>query len=202
MVHKSKRQAGTSSKKTRTAAKNSKRSATSLSRHDTPHRSVRRAPHWTQLTSAQQKQRIDGFEFLRLRRQGLNRKNAEKQSGIRQRMAEFLLPRAFSRNKGGQVQVRGYDPYVRKLKISTTEPGEFRLFRARGSHKASLVGTWSNAVKAAGHSDFSLIDAFPRNIVIDGVHLATSHDEVSRIAVAAAESDKPFEDIYDVVSAG
>jgi hypothetical protein len=87
------------------------------------------------------------------------------------------------------------------LKIPTTKPGEFRWLRARGSHKASLVGTWNNAVKAAGRGDFSLIDAFPRNIFIDGVRLATSHHEVSRIAAAAAESDEPFEDIYAMVGA-
>jgi recombinational DNA repair protein (RecF pathway) len=73
--------------------------------------------------------------------------------------------------------------------------------RARGSRKASLVGTWNNAVKAAGRGDFSLIDAFPRNIFIDGVRLATSHYEVSRIAAAAAESEQPFEDIYALVGA-
>ncbi|MGO9519262.1 MAG: hypothetical protein ACLPND_19690 [Candidatus Korobacteraceae bacterium] len=160
-----------------------------------------RAPHWTQLTPVQEKERTDGFELLGLRRQGLTWKDAEQQSGISRRVAERFFPRAFFRDERGQLQVHGYDPYVRKLKIQTTEPGKFRRLRARGSHKASLVGTWSNAVKAAGHGDFSLIDAFPRNIVIDGVHLATSHDEVSRIAAAAAESDKPFEDIYDALSA-
>jgi hypothetical protein len=59
--------------------------------------------------------------------------------------------------------------------------------------------TWTNALKAAGRDDFSLIDAFPRNTFIDGVRLATSHAEVSRIVAAAAESDQPFEDIYAMV---
>ena len=56
-------------------------------------------------------------------------------------------------------------------------------------------------MKAAGRADFSLIDAFPRNLYVDGVRLATSHYEVSRIAAAAAESDEPFEDIYSLVGA-
>jgi len=92
--------------------------------------------------------------------------------------------------------VHGYDRYTRRLKIPTTKPGEFRWLRVRGSRKATLVGTWTNALKAAGQGDFSLIDAFPRNTFIDGVRLATSHAEVSRIVEAAAESDQTFEDLY------
>jgi hypothetical protein len=111
------------------------------------------------------------------------------------------LPRAFFRDERGRLQVHRYDPYTRRLRIPTTKPGEFRLLRARGSRKASLVGTWLNALKAAGHGDFSRIDAFPRNVFIDNVRLATSHYEVSRIVAAAAESHQPFEDIYALVGA-
>jgi len=138
------------------------------------------------------RKRKAAFELLRRRRQDdLTWKSAEEQAGITRRTAEHLLPRAFFRDERGRLQARGYDPYTRKLKIHTTKPGEFRLLRARGSRKASLVGTWSNAVKAAGLRNFSLIDAFPRNIFIDGVRLATSHYEVSRIAAATAESEEP-----------
>ena len=144
---------------------------------------------------------IAAFKLVRLRREDLAWKDAEEQSGITRRTAKRLLPRAFVRNERGQLQVRGYDGYTRKVKIPTTKPGEFRWLRARGSRKASLVGTWNNAVKGAGHGDFSLIDAFPRNIFIDGVRLATSHNEVSRIAAAAAESDQPFEDLYALAGA-
>lgn len=142
------------------------------------------------------RQRVAAFELVRLRRRELAWKDAEEQSGITRRMAERFLPRTFFRDERGQLQVHGYDRYTRKVKIPTTRPGQFRWLRARGSRKASLVGTWNNAVKAAGRGDFSVIDAFPRNIVVDGVHLATSHSEVSRIATAAAESDEPFEDLY------
>ena len=183
MPHKRKQQAGTSSRGSRSAAKNKKRSSASVSRHDTSRR------------------RKAAFELLRHRRQHSTWKNAEEQAGINRRTAEHLLPRAFFRDERGRLQARGYDPYTRKLKIPTTKPGEFRRLRARGSRKASLVGTWSNAVKAAGQGNFSLIDAFPRNIFIDGVRLATSHYEVSRIAAAAAESEQPFEDIYALVGA-
>lgn len=147
------------------------------------------------------RKRITAFELLRLRREDRAWKDAEKQSGITRGSAERLLSGAFFRDERGQLQARGYDRYTRKLKISTTKPGEFRWLRARGSRKASLVGTWNNAVKAAGRGDFSLIDAFPRNTFIDGVRLSTSHYEVSRIAAAAAESEQPFEDIYALVGA-
>jgi len=181
MPRKRKRPAETSSKESRSAAKNRKRSNASVSRHDTS------------------RKRIAGFDLLRLRRDDLTWKDAELQAGITRRMVEAIFPRAFYRDERGRLQVRGYDPYTRKLSISTAEPGEFKWLRARGSRKASLVGIWNNAVKAAGRGDFSLINAFPRNVFINGVRLATSHYEVSRIAAAAAESDEPFEDIYSLV---
>ena len=92
--------------------------------------------------------------------------------------------------------MRGYDRYMRRMKIQTARPGEFKQLAVRGSHKASLVAIWNNAVKAAGRGDFSLIDAFPRRVVVGGYRLPTSHKVIGRIAAAAAESDKPFEDIY------
>ena len=183
MPHKRKRQAGTSSRGSRSAAKNRKRFSASVSRHDAS------------------RKRIAAFELVRLRRQDLAWKDIEKQSGITRRTAKVFLPRAFFRDERGRLQVRGYDRYTRTLKISTVKPGEFRWLRARGSRQASHVGTWNNAVKAAGRGDFSLIDAFPRNIFIDGVRLATSHYEVSRIAAAAAESDQPFEELYALAGA-
>lgn len=183
MPRKRKRPAETSSKGSRSAAKNRKRSNTSISRYDTA------------------RNRIAGFNLLRLRRADLTWNDAEQQAGITRQEVQSMFPRAFLFDERGHLQVRGYDPYTRKLRISTTRPGEFRWLSARGSRKASLIGIWNNAVKAAGRGDFSLIDAFPRNVFIDGVRLPTSHYEVSRIAAAAAESDEPFEDIYALVGA-
>ena len=183
MPRKRKRPAGTSSKESRSAAKNRRRSNTSLSRRDAPGK------------------RAAGFSLLRLRRAGLPWADAEQQSGISRQATEDLFPQAFFIDERGYLQVHRYDRYTRKVKISTSKPGEFRWLSARGSRKASLVGIWNNAVKAAGRGDFSLIDAFPRNVSIDGVRLHTSHREVSRIAAAAAESDEPFEDIYSFVGA-
>src|SRR5208337_1766536 len=121
MPHKRKQQAGTSSRGSRSAAKNKKRSSASVSRHDTSRR------------------RKAAFELLRHRRQHSTWKNAEEQAGINRRTAEHLLPRAFFRDERGRLQACGYDPYTRKLKIPTTKRGEFRRLRARASRKASLV---------------------------------------------------------------
>ena len=168
----------------RSAARNTKRSIGNISRNDI------------------YRNRKHAFELLRLRRKGLSWKDSEEQAGITRRAAERLLPSAFFRDEHGRLQARSYDRYTRTLKIPTTRPGKFSRLRARGNRQASLTGIWNNAVKAAGRGDFSLIDAFPRNLYIDGVRLATSHYEVSRIAAAAAESDEPFEDIYSLVGAG
>lgn len=145
-----------------------------------------------------QAQRIAAFELLRLRRRGLTWQRAEELSGISRRTALVILPGAFFHDERGQLQVRGYDRYVRTLKVPTAMPGEFKWVRGRGSHEASLIAKWNNAIRAVGRGDFSLIDAFPDEVIIDGVHLTTSHAEVTRIAAAAAESDEPFEDIYSL----
>jgi hypothetical protein len=138
---------------------------------------------------------------VRFRREGDTWDEAERLSGIDRLTAQTLLPSAFFHDERGRLQARGYDRYTRTLKIPTVRPGEFRWLRARGSRQASLIGTWNNAVKAAGGGDFSLIDEFPRNVFIDGVRLPTSHREVSRIAAAVADSDQPFENIYALVGA-
>src|SRR5215469_11757963 len=157
---------------------------------------VRGWPRSRKRVRATSLKRRSAFELLRSRRAGDTWEEAERLSGIDRKTAETILSSAFFRDERGRLQAREYDRYTRRLKIPTTRPGEFRWLRARGSRQASLVGIWNNAVKAAGRGDFSLIDAFPRRVFIDGVRLPTSHRAVSRIAAAAAESDEPFEDIY------
>lgn len=149
----------------------------------------------------EQQRRTPAFELVRFRRDGDTWDEAERRTGIDRQEAKALIPNAFFRDERGQLQVLGYDRYTRTLKIPTVRPGQFRWLRARGSRQGSLIGTWHNAVKAAGGGDFSLIDEFPRNVSIDGVHLPTSHREVSRIAAAVADSDQPFENIYALVGA-
>src|SRR5437016_1882066 len=132
MPRKRKRPAETSSKGSRSAAKHKKRSIGNISRHDI------------------YRKRKLAFELLRLRRDDLTWKDAERQAGITRRTVEAIFPRAFFLDERGHLQVHEHDPYTRKLKIPTAKPGKFRWLRARGSRKASLVGIWNNAVKAAG----------------------------------------------------
>ena len=75
--------------------------------------------------------------------------------------AEALLPSAFFRDEDAQLQVRGFDRYTRTLKISTTLARAIPWLRARGNRQASLIGTWNNAMKAAGRGDFSLDRCIP-----------------------------------------
>src|SRR4029077_16628123 len=109
--------------------------------------------------SLKQQLRRSAFELLRARREGETWKEAERRSGINRRTAKALLPSAFFHDERGRLQAHGYDRYTRRLKIPTTKVGEFRWLHVRGSRKASLLGTWTNALKAAGQGDFSLIDA-------------------------------------------
>lgn len=155
-----------------------------------------RPPHWTRMTAAQKDERTRSFILLRFRRTGMPWREAEKDAGIQARIAELYFPKAFFRDSRGRRQTRTYDRYVERLQLPTAQPGKLRVVRARGSHQRSLCGQWLNALKAAGRGDFGPIDAFPRDIVIDGYHLATEHDEVQRIVEAQAESDSPLEELY------
>jgi hypothetical protein len=193
---KRKRRLGTSSKKTRSAA--TRPSTKILPKATAPLRTAQRAPHWKQLTPAEQKQRVSAFEFLRLRRQGNTWQDAARLSRSSRNAAQRYFPRAFAKDEHGKLQVSLHDFYTRHVQVQTSVPGKFRLLRARGDRKATLVAIWNNAVKAAGRGDFSLIDQFPRGVFVDGFRLVTSHDAVTRIAKAGAESKNPFEDIYAV----
>jgi hypothetical protein len=122
--------------------------------------------------------------------------HAEKDAGIKAERAKYYLPKAFYVDSRGHFYPRGYDRYVQPLQLSTAQPGELRIVRTRGSHQRSLAGQWENALKAAGNGDFGPIDAFPKDVFIDGYHLATDHDEVQRILEAQAESDSPLEELY------
>jgi hypothetical protein len=148
------------------------------------------------MNAAQRAERTASFSLLRFRREGMSWSNAEKDSGVSVRTAQQYLPKAFFRDSRGRLQVRAYDRYVEKLQLPTAHPGKLRVVRAPGSPQRSLSGQWLNALKAAGHGDFGPIDAFPKDVIIDGYHLATEHDEVQRILEAQAESDSPLEELY------
>ncbi len=155
-----------------------------------------RPPHWKQLTPIQRSERSQAFKFLRFRRQGMSSGDAQEQSGISAQTAKYYFPKAFYRNASGHLQVTNSDRYVEEFRLPTTRPGKLEPVRAHGSHQRLLCGRWLNALKAAGKGDFGPINAFPKNVFIDGYRLSTSPYVVQRIVQAIAESDKPFEELY------
>jgi hypothetical protein len=196
MARKRKRQKAGSDKSPSSARKTKTRSGFALSRHAASRKRPLPPPHWKQMTAAQKQQRTKAFKLLRFRRDGMSWRDAEEHSGVTIRTAQNYLPRAFFRDSGGRLQVTAYDRYVERLQLPTAHPGKLQIVRARGSHQRSVCGQWLNALQAAGRGDFGPIDAFPRNVFIDGYDLTTDHDEVHRIVEAQAESDRPLEELY------
>jgi len=163
--------------------------------------SRKRLPHWKHITPAQKKQRTRSLSLLRFRREGMTWRDAEKYSGTSVRKAQRYLPSAFYRDGDGHLQARASDHYVEPMQLPTHYPGRLQVVRACGSRQRSLCGQWSNALKAAGRGNFALIDAFPKNVVIDGYHLTTDHHEVQRIVEAQAESENALEELYALAGA-
>ena len=166
------------------------------SRHSLP-----QSPHWKQITPGQKAQRSQAFKLLRLRREGMSWRDAQEQSGITTRTAQRYFPKAFYRDSGGKLQVTDHDRYVEQFRLPTTRPGKLEVVRARGSRERSLCGRWLNALKAAGDGDFGPIDAFPKNVFIDGYRLSTSHYVVQRIDEALSESEHKFDELYALAGA-
>jgi hypothetical protein len=183
------------------ARKNKTRSTSILSRQEPSDKSLPRPPHGKSLTPAQKDERTRSFKLVRLRSEGMSWRDAERYSGITVRTAQRYLPKAFFRDSKGQLQVTGYDRYVERMQLPTTHPGKLQIVRARGSHQRSLCGRWLNALKAAGKGDFGPIDAFPKNVFIDGYRLATGRYEVQRIVEVLAESDRAFDELYALAGA-
>jgi hypothetical protein len=148
------------------------------------------------MTAAQKQQRTRSFSLLRFRREGMTWRDAEKYSGTSVRKAQRYLPKAFFRDAGGHIQVRTSDRYVERMQLPTADPGRQQTVSARGSRQRSLCGQWLNALKAAGRGNLALIDAFPKDVVIDGYHLTTDHHEVQRIVEAQSESENALEELY------
>src|SRR5690348_2887864 len=174
------------------AGRSSGKGSRSTRRRRIGKRAVSNQPHrlpLAQLSISQQETRNRQFELIRLRKDGYSWHAAEAESGARRETAERDLPSAFYRDHHGRLQAHAHDRYTRLLNLPTSEPGVLRIVRARGDRQASLSGQWLNALKVAGRGDFSAIDAFPSNIIVDGMHLVTSHDKVQQILFAIAESD-------------
>jgi hypothetical protein len=193
MAEKRKRRMAGSHRSSSSAGKIKTRSALSVNTRDT---SRKRLPSRNRLTVAQKEQRTRSFSLLRFRREGTTWREAEMYSGTSVRKAQRYLPKAFYHDGDGHLQVRASDRYVEPMQLPTHHPGSLQVVRARGSRQRSLCGQWSNALKAAGRGNFALIDAFPKDVVIDGYHLTTDHHEVQRIIEAQAESENALEELY------
>lgn len=116
--------------------------------------------------------------------------------GVSPKSRHSFLKNLFYSDASGRVLPRKSDRYREALFIPNTHPGQFTEVPTKNSQKRSLVGQWYVAINAAAGGHFSRIDAFPKNQIVGGVRLATSHDEVQRIVEAMAESDGRYEGPY------
>jgi hypothetical protein len=121
---------------------------------------------------------------------------AAAERGVSPRSRYHHLKNLFYRGSDGRIRPRKSDRYRQTLFIPTAQPGAYMAIRTKDSHERSLLGQWLAAINAAAQGDFSKINEFPKNQVVDGVRLATSPEEVQRIVEAMAESDDRFEGPY------
>jgi hypothetical protein len=106
----------------------------------------------------------------------------------------------FQKHSSGQIRPRPNDRRRQTLFIPWFEPGEGMPVPTKSARERRLVGRWMAALKAAGRSDFSKMDRFPRNTSIGGVTLPTSRKDVQRILEALAELESPYEGLYRTIA--
>ncbi len=106
----------------------------------------------------------------------------------------------FQKDSSGRIRPRGNDRRRQTLFIPWVEPGEDMPVPTKSARERRLVGRWMAALKAAGRSDFSKMDRFPRNTSIGGVTLPTSRKDVQRILEALAEMESPYEGLYRTIA--
>ena len=121
---------------------------------------------------------------------------AAKERGVDPRSRFNHLTKLFYKDASGRIHARKTDNYAQKFSIPTTRPDVFDTITARGNEERSIVGRWLNAMKAAADGDFTLINAFPKNVFVDGKRLPTAPYEVQRILEALEQSENAFEQQY------
>ena len=102
----------------------------------------------------------------------------------------------FEKDSSGRIKARSLGRRRQILFIPGSEPGVDIPVPTKNASERRFVGRWMKALNAAGRSDFSQMDKFPRNKSIGGVRLPTNRDEVQRILKALAERESPFERLY------
>lgn len=103
----------------------------------------------------------------------------------------------FEKDSSGRIKARSIGRRRRQtLFIPGSEPGQEIPVPTKNASERRSVGRWMKALNAAGRSDFSQMDKFPRNKSIGGVRLPTNRNEVQRILKALAERESPYERLY------
>lgn len=115
------------------------------------------------------------------------------------RTARKFNPSWFRKDSSGRIRALAVPRRQKILYIPWFEPGELKPIPTKSKAERRLLGRWMAALNAAGRSDFSKIDKFPRNKRIGGVFLPTKRAEVQQILVSLAEQESPFEGLYRTI---
>ena len=100
--------------------------------------------------------------------------------------------------KNGRVKGLANDRIRYTFQKPTTQAGIYTPIKTRSFEERQLFAQWLMAIEAAKDGDFSLIDAFPKNVFIDGTRLPTGHVEVQKIVEALEREGAKFEGPYRV----
>jgi hypothetical protein len=103
------------------------------------------------------------------------------------------------KDSSGRIRAKVRNRRHRTLYKPTASPGESIPVVTKSKRERHLLGTWMAALNAASRGHWSKMKKFPRNVVIGGVRLETSPDEVQEILNALAEEESPFEGLYRTI---
>jgi hypothetical protein len=103
--------------------------------------------------------------------------------------------------KSGRVKALAQDRIHYTFQKPTTRAGVYQSIVTRSLKERQIYAQWFIAVQAASGGDFSKIDAFPKNVFIDGVRLPTGHFEVQKIVEALEREGAKFAGPYRVGAA-
>jgi hypothetical protein len=100
--------------------------------------------------------------------------------------------------KSGRIVATDKDRIRNAFSKPTTQPGEYHEIVTRNREERRLYAQWRVALDAAAHGDWTLIDAYPKAVSIDGVRLPTSQLEIQKIIEALEKEGSKFEGPYRV----
>jgi hypothetical protein len=100
--------------------------------------------------------------------------------------------------KSGRIVATEKDRIKNTFSKPTTRPGEYHDIVTRNREERQLYAQWRVALDAATHGDWTFIDAYPKDVSIDGVRLPTSQLEIQKIIEALETEGSKFEGPYRV----